>query len=121
MIWKDTRRFGIATATGKKGNQTCTYVAALYRPPGNIEEFYSDNIFIGKLKRDQYCDNVKRNAIQRIYKKILEEVQITAQKKRLSFNPFITDAVIIWKPVHWFLYDNGLCHERVKYFFIKCE
>ena len=69
MIWKDTRRFGIATATGKKGNQTCTYVAALYRPPGNIEEFYSDNIFIGKLRREQYCDNVKRNAIQRIYKK----------------------------------------------------
>ena len=31
----------------------------------------------------------------------------------------MTEAVIIYKPVHWsmdwFLYDNGLHHERVKY------
>ena len=25
----------------------------------------------------------------------------------------MTEAVIIQKPVHWFLYDNGLPHERV--------
>ena len=29
----------------------------------------------------------------------------------LAFNPFMTEAVIIYKPV--FLYDNGLRHERV--------
>ena len=39
----------------------------------------------------------------------------------ISFNPFMTEAVIISKPVHWFamdwfLYDNGLRHERVKWF-----
>ena len=28
------------------------------------------------------------------------------------FNSFMTEAVIIQKP--WFLYDNGLRHERVK-------
>ena len=34
-------------------------------------------------------------------------------------NPFITEAVIIQKPVHWFA--NGLRHERVKDFLIKCD
>ena len=29
-------------------------------------------------------------------------------------NSFMTEAVIIQKPVHWFLYGNGLRHERVK-------
>ena len=27
----------------------------------------------------------------------------------------MTEAVTIYKPVHWFLYDNGLRHERVNY------
>ena len=32
---------------------------------------------------------------------------------QFSINSFMTEAVIIWKP-EWFLYDNGLRHERVK-------
>ena len=39
----------------------------------------------------------------------------------LLFKTFMTEAAIIQKPVHllrksmdWFLYDNGLRHERVK-------
>ena len=32
----------------------------------------------------------------------------------VNFNPFITEADIIYKPVGWFLYDIGLRHERVK-------
>ena len=63
LIWKDTRRFGIARATSRKGNQTCSYVAGLYRPPGNIEEFYSENVALGKLKKNNYCDNVKRSTM----------------------------------------------------------
>ena len=64
LVWKDTKRFGIAISHGKKGNQTCIYVAALYRPPGNIEGFYKENVFLGNLKRDTYCDGVKRSAIE---------------------------------------------------------
>ena len=30
----------------------------------------------------------------------------------LHFNPSMTEADIMYKP--WFLYDNGLRHERVK-------
>ena len=33
-------------------------------------------------------------------------------------NPFMTKTVIIQKPVHWFLYDIGLRHERVKYYLL---
>ena len=38
-------------------------------------------------------------------------------KVYINLNSFMTEAVIIYKPVHsvdWFLYDNGLRHERVK-------
>ena len=36
----------------------------------------------------------------------------------IELNPFMTEAVIIYidlfcKPIDWFLYDNGLRHERV--------
>ena len=31
----------------------------------------------------------------------------------------MTEAVIIWKSMDWFLYDNGLRHERVKLLGVK--
>ena len=31
-----------------------------------------------------------------------------------TINSFMTDAVIMSKLMDWFLYDNGLRHERVK-------
>ena len=34
---------------------------------------------------------------------------------RQNFNSFMTEAVIIQKSMDWFLYDNGLRYERVKY------
>ena len=41
------------------------------------------------------------------------------QRKYYIVNSFMTEAVIIEKPVHqsmdWFLYDDGLRHERVKH------
>ena len=32
----------------------------------------------------------------------------------IVLNSFMTEAVFILKPETWFLYDNGLRHERVK-------
>ena len=40
---------------------------------------------------------------------------ITTQKIKFSFNPFMTEADII------FLYDIGLRHERIKDFPSKCD
>ena len=39
--------------------------------------------------------------------------------QQMQFNPFMTEAVIIQKPMDWFLYDNGLRHERVKEIFVN--
>ena len=64
LIWKDTQRLGVARAVGKKGNLTCTYVAAVYRPPGNIEEFFQENVFAGDVNKDIYCNDVRRSVIR---------------------------------------------------------
>ena len=42
-------------------------------------------------------------------------------EENAQLNSFMTEAVIICKSMDWFLYDNGLRHERVKlrvYFYI---
>ena len=36
------------------------------------------------------------------------------EKLQIRLNSFMTEAVIIQKSMDWFLYDNGLRHERVK-------
>ena len=59
--------------------------------------------------------------------KAIPKPKLNVQLRRITdlqsyFNPFMTEAVIIQKPVHcnqgksmdWFLYDNGLRHEWVK-------
>ena len=39
-------------------------------------------------------------------------------KQKVTFNPFMTEADIIQKPMDWFLYDNGFRHERIKVVFM---
>ena len=34
MIWKDTNTLGVAKATSKDGDESCSFIAAVYRPPG---------------------------------------------------------------------------------------
>lgn len=58
LVWKDTQRLGVSKGTGKKGNFTCTYVAAVYRPPGNIEHFFNENVSTGSQDRDKYCNQI---------------------------------------------------------------
>jgi len=57
LVWRDTGKVGIATKKGSKDNQTCQYIAAVFRPPGNIEGFYTDNIQRGKFSQ-KYCDDL---------------------------------------------------------------
>jgi len=63
LVWKDTQRMGVAKAVGKKDNLTCTYVAVVYRPPGNIRHFYDENVSIGNQNRDKYCNSMKRDCV----------------------------------------------------------
>jgi len=41
LIWKDSRQFGIAKASGGKG----TFVVAFYIPPGNVLSKFHENVF----------------------------------------------------------------------------
>ena len=68
MVWADTSKFGIASGVGKDGNKTCTYVVAVYRPVGNIEDNYDENVKVGKFKQKAYCDDVyaKKRATVRV-------------------------------------------------------
>ena len=36
VVWKSTRKVGVAIATIKRGYWTQTYVVARYSPPGNV-------------------------------------------------------------------------------------
>jgi len=58
LVWKDTQKVGIAYATGKKKDQTCHYVVAVFRPPGNVENFYAENVLKGSFNLEKYCENV---------------------------------------------------------------
>ena len=71
LVWKDTQRMGIAKGVGKKDNLTCTYVAAVYRPPGNIRHFYDENVSIGNQNRDKYCNTMKRDCVHHRDREIL--------------------------------------------------
>ncbi|XP_066928776.1 ectin-like [Clytia hemisphaerica] len=57
LVWKDTQRVGLAKATGRNKNQTCQYIAGLFRPPGNIDGFYDENVLKGKFD-EKYCDEL---------------------------------------------------------------
>jgi len=41
VVWKDSKQFGIAKASGIKG----TYVVAFYLPPGNVIGKFKENVF----------------------------------------------------------------------------
>lgn len=65
-MWKDSMRIGVARSTatdvGSDGLK-CTFIIALYRPPGNIEltgsqdkdELFKENVFKGNFNYS-YCD-----------------------------------------------------------------
>lgn len=58
LVWKDSYYVGIASNNGKKDNQTCKFISAFFRPPGNIAGFYQENVKVGDLKWKEYCDEL---------------------------------------------------------------
>ena len=57
LIWKDTQRVGFAVTSGRNKNQTCQYIAGVFRPPGNIDGFYGENVLKGDFDQ-KYCDEL---------------------------------------------------------------
>ena len=40
LVWRDSSVLGIGKATTKNKNDTCTFIVALYKPPGIIMLFF---------------------------------------------------------------------------------
>ena len=58
MVWKDTQRLGIGRAIkSDTGGEICTYIIAVYRPPGNLKGFFKENVEEGTFDRDSFCSN----------------------------------------------------------------
>lgn len=47
LVWKNTRKFGIARATGRDGDLYCTWVVGRYLPAGNFPGEYIKNVKSG--------------------------------------------------------------------------
>lgn len=74
-MWKDSLRLGVAKSTasdvGSDGLK-CTFIIALYRPPGNIEltgsqdrdELFKENVFKGNFNYS-YCDKFNNDSKRR--------------------------------------------------------
>lgn len=48
MIWKDTNTIGVAKATSKDGAESCSFIAAVYRPAGK-NPFIADHVFFTNI------------------------------------------------------------------------
>lgn len=57
IVWKDTTKFGIAKSYATHKGLPQSFVAAVYRSPGNVQGFYHENISKGRFKKS-YCDKV---------------------------------------------------------------
>ena len=63
LVWKASKRVGIAYATKKKkSGNLCTVVIALFEPGGNIESEISDNIRKGSFDKS-YCGSINSIAV----------------------------------------------------------
>jgi len=49
MIWHDTKLLGVAKSSSKDGAETCTFIAAVYRPVGKFNIYHYHNCSV-KLK-----------------------------------------------------------------------
>eukprot|EP00794_Sanderia_malayensis_P019050 gene19050-20963_t len=55
VVWKSSKKFGIGRHVKRKGPLICTYVVARYRPPGNVDGKYNDNVKRGSFDKDETC------------------------------------------------------------------
>ena len=49
VVWKGSTELGIGKATGKKNGMYCTYIVGRYRPPGNFQGRFQQNVARGSF------------------------------------------------------------------------
>ena len=69
---------GLGRAVIKKDHTLCTYVVALYKPPGNIMDKFEENVLPGKFNGGEYCQKMK-DAVDN-----LEEENETSKREKLK-------------------------------------
>ena len=52
VVWKGSKELGIGKATGKKNGMYCTYIVGRYRPPGNFQGKFQQNVARGSFNKD---------------------------------------------------------------------
>ena len=86
----------------------------------NNNKFTSSNeekllgIFLdSKLSFESHIGSLCRKAGQKINALARLKNCLTSDQRNLLLNSFMTEADLLCKSMDWFLYDNGLRHERV--------
>ena len=49
VVWKESKELGIGRAVGKKNGMTCTYIVGRYRPAGNFQGKFQENVVRGSF------------------------------------------------------------------------
>ena len=68
VVWKKSKELGIGKATATHNGIPCTYVVGRYRPPGNYEGKFDDNVVKGSFNKGMCKEleqGTKRNGIAR--------------------------------------------------------
>ena len=57
VVWKGSTELGIGKAEGEKNGMYCTYIVGRYRPAGNFQGDFKENVKEGSFKKD-ICDQL---------------------------------------------------------------
>lgn len=61
LVWRDTKKVGIARSTFEKHGNFCTVIVARYSPPANRANSRS-NVPRGSFDRDSYCNGLGKSS-----------------------------------------------------------
>ena len=63
VVWKSTKKIGIAKQTRMHGNMKCTYIVARYSPAGNVHDEYDKNVEKGNFD-DSVCKELMQDLMR---------------------------------------------------------
>ena len=63
VVWKSTKKIGIAKQTRMHGGLKCTYIVARYSPEGNIHEDFEKNVEKGNFN-ETVCSELKHDLLK---------------------------------------------------------
>ena len=59
-VWKDSKRLGIGKASGTLQGMPCIFVVGRYRPLGNFNNQYREQVLEGNFDRS-YCNSIHQD------------------------------------------------------------